>query len=80
MSKDRTAATAANRAREARRRVAAASTPQERLRAAFDWFRAAQPPDRTVDAVARELARLAGRADDRAARHLSDEAGERPGP
>ena len=48
-------------------RLAASATPGERLSCAYDWFRAAAPTARIMDAATRELARLAKRADERTA-------------
>ena len=67
----REAAHAARRADKARKAIAAAATPAERAQRSWDWFRAASPGDRMLDAVARHLTRLAGRLDDRTAAHGS---------
>jgi hypothetical protein len=45
-------------------RLAAAGTAALRLSCAYDWFRAAAPTARVTEAAARELARLAKRADE----------------
>lgn len=72
MTSDRKAAHAARRSLRARTAFASAGSPEERLSAAYDWFRASSQSDRTVDAVARQLYRLAERSDARAAVRLSD--------
>jgi hypothetical protein len=64
---ERAAERAARRLASYPARLEASATPGERLSCAYDWFRAAAPAARVMDAAARELARLAARADERTA-------------